>query len=406
MTRFTYTAEKAGGETYTGVAEAHDRFELYSIVRREGGKIIALSEEGADSWLSLKHWNAAFTAVKEYDKILLARNLGAMLAAGLALSRALSVMERQIKNPKLSATVTQISSDVRRGATLHEALAKFPRMFSNLFVSMVRAGEEGGTLPEALSVVSEQMERMYSLKKKIRGALIYPSIIVIAIFGIGSLMMIYVVPTLAQTFEEMGAQLPTTTRMVIAISDFLVGNTLLAAGGIIALLVFVLGALRTTAGKRASDFAFLHTPMIGQIVREVNSARTARTLSSLLSSGVNVLASLEITGQVVQNSYFREVIKNAGASVSKGEPLSTAFARRADLYPAFVSEMMAVGEETGALSEMLKRLAAYYEDEVDRKTKDMSTIIEPFLMVVIGGAVGFFAVSMITPIYSLSQNIG
>lgn len=406
MARFQYTAERAGGETYTGVAEAADRFELYSIVRREGGKIVSLSEEGADSWLSLKHWNATFTSVKEYDKILFARNLGAMLSAGLSLSRALSVMERQIKNPKLSATVTQISSDIRRGTTLHEALAKLPRMFSNLFVSMVRAGEEGGTLPEALSVVSEQMERMYSLKKKIRGALIYPAIIVIAIIGIGSLMMIYVVPTLAQTFEEMGAQLPTTTRIIIAISDFLVGNTLLALGGSIALLIFVLGALRTVAGKRASDLLSLHTPMIGGMVREVNSARTARSLSSLLSSGVDMLASLEITAEVVQNSYFREVIKDASVSVGKGEPLSAAFSRRADLYPAFVSEMMAVGEETGALSEMLKRLASYYEDEVDRKTKDMSTIVEPFLMIIIGGAVGFFAVSMITPIYSLSQNIG
>jgi len=406
MARFQYTAEKAGGEVYTGVAEAADRFELYSIVRREGGKIVTLSEEGAGSSLSLKHWNAALTAVKEYDRILFARNLGAMLSAGLSLSRALSVIERQTKNPKLSSVVTQIASDVRRGATLHEALAKFPRLFSNLFVAMVHAGEEGGSLPEALSVVSEQMERMYILKKKIRGALIYPVIIIIVIIGIGSLMMIYVVPTLAQTFEEMHAQLPTTTRIIIAISDFLVENTLLALGGSIAFLVFIVGAVRTATGKRAADVIFLHTPLIGGMVREVNAARTARTLSSLLSSGVDVLASLEITGQVVQNSFFREVIYDAAANVGKGEPLSTAFARRGDLYPAFVGEMMAVGEETGALSEMLKRLASYYEDEVDRKTKDMSTIVEPFLMVVIGGAVGFFAVSMITPIYSLSQNIG
>src|SRR3990167_7200929 len=277
MARFSYTAEKAGGEMYTGVAEARDRFELYSIVRREGGKIVAMSEEGTNSWFNLKYWNAKLTTVKEYDKILLARNLGAMLGAGLALARALSVLERQVKNPKLSATITQIASDVRRGASLHEALAKFPRMFSNLFVSMVRAGEEGGTLPEALSVVSEQMERMFTLKKKIRGALIYPVIIIIAIIGIGSLMMVYVVPTLAQTFEEMHAQLPTTTRIIIAISDFLVENTLLALGGSIAFLVFIVGAVRTATGKRAADVIFLHTPLIGGMVREVNAARTART---------------------------------------------------------------------------------------------------------------------------------
>ena len=391
---------------YTGIAEAHDRFELYSIVRREGGRLIAVSEDGANNWLNLTYWNAKLTSVKEYEKILFARNLGAMLSAGLALARALSVMERQTKNPKLRAVTTQIASDVRRGATLHEALAKFPHLFSHLFVAMVRAGEEGGSLPDALAVIADQTERMYQLKKKIRGALIYPSIIVIVIIAIGVLMMIYVVPTLAQTFAEMNAKLPRSTQIIIAISNFLVQNTIVAIGGsLLALLVIYLG-VRTPLGRRMADLVFIHLPLTGPMVKEVNAARTARTLASLLSSGVDVLASLEIAKQVVQNSYFRDVIADAGKSVGRGEPLSSAFVRREDLYPVFVGEMMAVGEETGALSEMLKRTALFYEDEVDRKTKDMSTIIEPFLMVIIGCAVGFFAVSMITPIYSLSQNIG
>jgi len=406
MTRFTYTAEKAGGDTYTGVAEAPDRFELYSIVRREGGRIVSVSEEGANNWFSIAYWNSKLTTVKEYDMILFARNLGAMLSAGLALARALAVMERQTKNPKLSYVVRQIASDVRRGATFHEALAKFPRRFSNLFVAMVRAGEEGGSLPDSLAVVADQMERMYQLKKKIRGALIYPSIIVIAIIGIGILMMVYVVPSLAQTFAEMHAELPSSTKIVIAISNFLVQYTVLAFGLAIALFALIYTGVRTPLGKRMVDLTLIWTPLIGGMVREVNAARTSRTLASLLSSGVDVLSSLEITGQVVQNSYFREVIKDAARGVGQGEPLSAVFVRREDLYPAFVGEMMAVGEETGALAEMLKRLAVFYEDEVDRKTKDMSTIIEPFLMIAIGGAVGFFAISMITPIYSLSQNIG
>ena len=271
---------------------------------------------------------------------------------------------------------------------------------------MVRAGEEGGSLPDSLAVVSDQMERMYQLKKKIRGALIYPAIIVIAIIGIGVLMMIYVVPTLASTFAEMNAELPASTRAVIGVSNFLVQNTVLAFVITAAGIALVYAGVRTPFGKRAADLTFVRMPLIGVMVREVNAARTSRTLASLLSSGVDVLASLEIAGQVVQNSYFRDVIAEAGKSVGRGEPMSSAFVRREDLYPAFVGEMMAVGEETGALSEMLKRLALFYEDEVDRKTKDLSTIIEPFLMVAIGGAVGFFAVSMITPIYSLSQNIG
>ena len=218
-------------------------------------------------------------------------------------------------------------------------------------------------------------------------------------------MMTQVVPTLAQTFEEMNADLPRSTQAVIAISDFLVENTVLA----ITLLLLGIGALyaamQTSWGRRGRDFLFIKMPLIGEMVREVNAARTSRTLSSLVSSGVDVLTSLEITGEVVQNSYFREVIQSAKVSVGKGEPLSAAFVRREDLYPPFVGEMMSVGEETGQVADMLSRLALFYEDEVDRKTKDMSTVIEPFLMVIIGAAVGFFAVSMISPIYQLSQNI-
>ena len=227
----------------------------------------------------------------------------------------------------------------------------------------------------------------------------------IAIIGIGAMMMIYVVPTLAATFKEMNADLPTSTKIIIGISDFLAQNTILAAILFFGLIAGVIAGMRTSMGKRAADWLFLHTPMIGTMVREVNAARTSRTLASLLSSGVSVLTALEIVEEVIQNTYFKEVIHASAVSVGQGEPISAVFARREDLYPAFVGEMMAVGEETGQLAEMMKRLALFYEDEVDRKTKDMSTIIEPFLMLIIGAAVGFFAVSMIAPIYSLSQNI-
>lgn len=405
MAHFSYTAEKAGGEAYKGVAEARDRFELYEVVRREGGRILSVTEDNDRSFLSVRYWNTLLANIKEYDKILLARNLSAMLGAGLSLSRALAVIERQTRNPKLQDVVSEISSSVRRGDTLHAALAKFPRVFSSLFVAMVRAGEEGGDLAASLALVGDQMERMYNLKKKIRGALMYPSIIVIAIIGVGYLMMTNVVPTLAQTFAEMHAELPASTRAVIAVSTFLTNNVALAAALLVGTVVIIWSALRTTAGRRGRDWAFLHIPIIGGLVREANAARTARTMASLLSAGVDVLTALEISREVVQNSYFREVIADAQKAVGAGEPLSSVFQKNEDLYPPFVGEMMSVGEETGATPEMLKRLAIYYENEVDDKTRDMSTIIEPFLMIFIGGAVGFFAISMITPIYSLSSNV-
>ncbi|HEY4519791.1 MAG TPA: type II secretion system F family protein [Candidatus Paceibacterota bacterium] len=405
MARFTYTAEKDGGEVYRGATDAHDRFELYQIVRQEGGKIIAMEEDRSTTVWSLAYWNAFISSVSEQQKILFTRNLGAMLSAGLSLARALSVIERQTRNPKLSKVITSVAGSVRHGDPLHEALAQFPRIFSPLVVAMVRAGEESGELPNSLQVIAEQMERMHTLKKKVRSALIYPTIVVVAIVGIGVLMMIEVVPTLAQTFKEMNVDLPASTQSIIALSNFLVEYTFVA---IILFLGSVSGVylgLRTKIGKRIADKTFLTAPLIGTIVREVNSARTARTLSSLLSAGVAVLQALEISGEVVQNSYFRDVLKDAIRDVSAGEALSKTFGKNEALYPAFVGEMIAVGEETGHLADMLKRLAEYYESEVDRKTKDLSTVIEPFLMVAIGAAVGFFAVSMISPIYSLSQNI-
>lgn len=403
--RFTYTAENSGGEVYRGVANVSDRFELYSMVRREGGRIISMDRDDSTSVFSFRYWNAKFSTVPESERIIFARNLGAMLTAGLSLARALSVLERQSKNAKLIEVLSQIESDVRRGKPLHEAVEQFQGTFSRLFIAMIKSGEEAGDLPGALKGAAEQMDRSYTLKKKIRGALIYPAIIVIAIVGIGAMMLTQVVPTLAQTFEELGADLPTSTQIIIGISDFLIEHTLLAILLLSLIILSVIMALRTDWGKRARDWSFLAIPVIGTIVREVNAARTARTMHSLLSSGVDMLTALSITGEVVQNTYFRDVLKTARDDVQKGEPLSKAFARNEKLYPPLVGEMIAVGEETGALTEMLTRLADFYEDEVSRKTKDMSTIIEPFLMIIIGAAVGFFAISMIAPIYQLSENI-
>lgn len=405
MARFRYTAEKKGGEVYKGIAEARDRFDLYEIIRREGARLVQVTEDRRTGLWSPHYWNTLVVRVSEYDKVLFARNLGAMLSAGLSLARSLSVIERQTKNLKLKDTVTEIESSVRRGDTLHQSFARFPHTFSPLFVAMVRAGEEGGDLPSSLTLVADQMERVYNVKRKIRGALIYPCIIISAIIGVGVLMMTSVVPTLAKTFADMHATLPLSTRTIIAISNFLTLHAVLSAEVFVGMAVALVIALRTSAGKRVRDLILLHIPLIGGLVREANAARTSRTLASLLSAGVAVLTALEISHEVVQNSYFREVITEAQKKVAAGEPLSVSFALREDLYPAFVGEMMAVGEETGQTPEMLKRLAIYYENQVDDKTRDMSTIIEPFLMIFIGISVGFFAVAMITPIYTLSSSI-
>lgn len=405
MARFSYTAQRESGEVYKGVADAADRFELYKIIRREGGKVITVKEGPGGSVWSINYWNARITSVPEQVKISFAQSLSAMLKAGLPLSRALSVIERQTTNPRFTNVLVEVSNDVRRGAAFNEALSKFPNVFSPLFAAMVRSGEESGNLSGALRTVGDQMERMHTLKKKVRGAMLYPAIIIVAIFGIGTLMMIQVVPTLSQTFKELNVDLPVSTQAIISLSDFLVAHTFWAAVIFLVSLIGILIAVRTASGKRFLDWFFLRMPLVGGIIRELNSARTARTVSSLLGSGVAMVTAIAITREVVQNSYFRDVLRAAEEGIQRGEPFSRAFAVNENLYPPLVGEMIAVGEETGDLAGMLENLANFYEEEVSRKTKDMSTIIEPFLMVLIGGAVGFFAIAMVSPIYKLSDAI-
>jgi type IV pilus assembly protein PilC len=328
-----------------------------------------------------------------------------MIKAGLAITRALSVMGRQSKNRKLKSVLAALEQHISKGGTFHEALSQFPDVFSPLMVSMVRAGEESGKMAEALIVVSEQMERSYQLQKKIRGALIYPVIIVLAMIVIGILMLIYVVPTLTQTFNELGVELPRSTKVVIGVSSFLTDNTVISLSALIIFGALLAAALRTRAGRRLADFVVLHLPLIAPMAREVNAARTARTLSSLLSAGVEMIAAIGITRDVVQNSYYKDILSRAEKDVQQGVQLSKVLEESGDTYPVLVAEMVAVGEETGQLSSMLHEVAEFYESEIDQQTKDLSTVIEPFLMLIIGTVVGFFAISMISPIYSLSGGI-
>ena len=406
MAKFSYTAEKAGGELYQGTAEARDRFELYEIIRREGGRLVHLTDQTTPRFWSTQYWDIKLSRVSEQQKILFTRNFGSMLAAGLSVARALSVIERQTKNPKLKAVVSQIGGDVRRGSTLHEAFAKFPTIFAPQVIAMIRAGEESGDLSSSLKLTADNLERSHTLKKKIKGAMFYPTIVLIVIAGIGALMMIYVVPTLAETFIKTGGTLPLSTRIVIGISNALSQHTLSTFAVLVLAGLLLYAAGKSGRGKVARSWLVLRIPKIGEMAREVNAAKTSRSLSALISAGVDVMTALDITEDMLKNVYFREVIVVAKKAVAQGEPLSSTFMKYDKLYPAFVGEMMSVGEETGQTADMLKSIAVYYEDEVDRKTKDLSTIIEPFLMIVIGAAVGFFAVSMITPIYQVTQDIG
>jgi len=344
--------------------------------------------------------------VKRIEIIQTAKNLSAMLSAGLSISRALSVIERQSSNKSLKAIATGLSEEVRKGASFHQSLTTYPRVFPEIFVAMARAGEESGSLSESLSVVALQMERSEELRRKIKGAMIYPAIVITAVVIVGILMLVYVVPTLTSTFTSLGVQVPLATRIIVAMSDFMVAHVGIVFLGLIAFVIGAILFVRSRPGSKLVLGGALHMPVIGELVRETYAARASRTLSSLLSAGVPVLEALAITKEVVHAQVFADVVAEAEEHVRKGELLSTAFSEHSKLYPILMSDMLAVGEETGKVAEMLKQIAEFYEEDVAQRTKDLSTIIEPILMLIIGSVVGVFAVSMIAPIYQLSSAIG
>ncbi len=403
MSHFTYKAKRSDGEVYKGEKDANDRFELYKMLKESGEEVLDVQEKNSSSMFSKGMTiNLPFMhSIKMQDKINFARNLSSMISAGLAMSRALSVMERQTKNQELRKILVSLQKDISEGKTLSQAMSSYKNVFSALFISMVAAGEQSGSLSESLRIVGVQMDKTYALQRRVKGAMMYPGIILSAMVIIAVLMLTYIVPTLMKTFTELNVQLPASTRFVLFLSNALRDHGLLVFLGFVILVVIFILLKRSEQGKNTIDYAVLKIPVIGEIVKEVNSARTARTLSSLLSSGVDVVESVRITGDVIQNVRYKDILKRAGEAIEKGEPISKIFTQNEKYYPLFLGEMMNVGEETGKIGEMLLGVANFYEEDVDQKTKDMSTIIEPFLMVIIGGAVGFFAISMISPMYSL-----
>jgi type IV pilus assembly protein PilC len=408
MPIFTYQGEDNGGKKVKETVTADDRYAVYDIARTNGHTISSIEEKSnfsLNNLIDMEAINYKLGRVKQDELVMMTRNLGSMLVAGLTVIRALSVIERQSSNAKLKGVMKKIAARLNKGDQFNEALKEFPEVFSDLYIAMVRAGEESGNLAETLQTLAVQMERSSTLKKKIKGAMMYPSIVLIVMLVIGVLMMIFVMPQITGIFKGMGKDLPAMTKILINTSDFMVHYTFLTIGGIIAFFVGMGYLLRSKPGKVGTSWLVPKLPVIGTLAKEMNSARTARTLSSLLNSGVDVIQSLEITEEVVQNVFYKKIIRDARARVEKGSALSDAFIERSDLYPILVGEMILVGEETGQIAGMLGELAIFYETEVERKTKDLSTIIEPLLMVVIGGGVGFFALALIAPIYSIGDGI-
>lgn len=402
---FTYKAKLKNGEIFEGIMEATDRFALSHDLKSKGNTPISITEKKDHSFDFPGLLGRFFSRIKTEELIVFTKNLSGMLRAGLSLYRALSVLKKQTKNIKFDKILTSLSNEINAGGTLSSGLTKFPDIFSKLFVSMTKAGEESGNLAGALSEVGANLEKAHALTKKIRGALIYPGVILSAMVLIGVLMFAFVVPTLAGTFKELGVELPASTKFIIFLGNFFSEYLILSFALIIGSVVGIVSLLRANFMSKYIHYLIIRLPIVGNMSKELNTARTTRTMSSLLLSGVSITRAIEITEDVVQNVYYKKVLEKAREEIQKGALFSKAFEENPNLYPVMMTEMVQVGEETGKLSDMLLQIASFYEGEIENKTKNLSIIIEPVLMIFIGAAVGFFAISMISPLYSILDNI-
>lgn len=400
MSNYNYIAKNKQGEPKTGILEAEDERQLATMLREEG-YILIKADLAEKKKLKLQFSIPFLIKVSLVNKIMFTRNLRVMVTAGVSLPRALSILSEQTKSKKFKKVILDMRQEIIKGEAFSNALARHPTVFPEVFVNMIKVGEESGTLEKVLDVLTNQMEKEYEIKSRLKGAMIYPIVIICAMIGIGILMLIIVVPKLSQLFIELKIPLPLTTRAVIAFGNFLNSFWYLIPFVIVLIVLLFKFILQTKTGKLVLDTIVLKIPFISPLIKKTNAASTVRTLSSLVSAGVPIVRSLEIVSGALGNIYYKRAMMEAADRVKKGSKLGEVLKGYENIYPILVIQMITVGEETGETSAILQKLADFFEDEVANATKNMSSVIEPILMLIIGAAVGFFAVSMIQPMYSM-----
>ncbi|MDN5819645.1 MAG: type II secretion system F family protein [bacterium] len=408
MSNFKYTAINPSGNTVTGTTESTDRTSVIDALNKQGLRPISVKEAKAGGG-SIDLNNLFGPAkVKSDDIVIFTRQLSAMVGAGVPLLRSLTSMADNTESAALKNVLTGVTKDIESGSPLGEALAKYPNTFSDVYVNMVAAGEAAGILDEILGRLAMQQEKSASMRKKIKSAMTYPMVLiaitVIAFFG----LMLFVMPSIGGIVKNLGgegAELPPLTQAMLAISDFMRNYWFIVfpvmAAGVVALLRYI----KTPVGKKQFHRVILKLPAINTIIKKVAVARFARTFSALMGAGVSVLESLDITGKAIGNSVYEEALHKASENVENGDQLSKIIAEHNDLFPAIISQMLSVGEETGQTDKVLVKVADFYEEEVDIAIDGLSSIIEPIMIVMMGGMVGLIAASVMLPIAGMANQI-
>lgn len=420
--QFTYKATTKEGKTVTGTAEAANRAALLSLLHKQGVHPVLI--EAGKGKSKMGGMFGPKKKVKLADLVIFTRQLSTMISAGVPLARSLGALQGDSDNPFMREVLASITKDVESGDNLGNAFAKYPTVFSEVYVNMVRAGEEGGILDEILKRLATQVEQDASIRKKIKSAMAYPVVIltitVIAFFGI----MLFIVPKLGGILTSLGgpnAKLPVYTRVLLSFSNFCTGpsflkhvpipiidkipNLILIALIVTIITIYTLRYIRTPRGKYRFHALLLRTPIVKTIVLKVAIARFSRTFASLMGSGVSVLDALEVTGAALGNKVIEAELVAAAQEVKNGKQLSEPLSHSKH-FPPIVAQMLMVGEETGQIDTVLVKIADFYEEEVEVLIDGLAAIIEPIMIIVMGAGVGLIAASVMGPIANLSKNIG
>jgi len=339
------------------------------------------------------------------EKLFFVQHLGVMLKAGISLSLALKTLAKQTGNKRFTRILNQISVSVEKGVSLTDSLKPHANIFGQLFISMVESGELSGKLENVLQQLYIQLKKQHELISKVKGALSYPIVIVIAMFGIGVFMMIMVIPKITAMFAEFGAELPLPTKILIAVSNTILNHGLLFSVGLIVFVLIFIQILRTERGKYIFQSIALKLPIVSPIIKKINLARFARTISSLLKTDIMIIKTFQITANVLGNLHYRQALVDMSNKIKKGGTINEVIAQYPKLFPPVVTAMVSVGEETGELDSILDELAQFYEGEVDQIMNNLPAIIEPVLILTLGVVVGGIAVAVIMPMYSLTTAI-
>jgi type IV pilus assembly protein PilC len=401
MPFFEYQAKNYEGLSIKGTIEAASESAAMEILAEKKLLPIALKlkSEHGDLFAKLSFLNK----ISAKDLVLFSRQLSVMKSANLPLVQSLRILEKQTVNPKLKLAIAEIADEVDGGARLSQAMASFPEIFSNFFISVIKSGETSGRLDEILNYLADQQEKDYDLMSKIKGAMIYPAFIVGGLVVVGIVMMIYVVPKLTDIMQETGGELPLTTRLLIGISYFLSHYWYVL--GILAMLAVVALRfyLRTPQGKLFFDIAKIRLPIFGKLFQRIYLVRFTRSMSTLLAGGVTLVESLKVTGEIVGNAVYQDLVERTTKEVEDGNPVSSVFMQSKEV-PVMISHMMSIGEQTGHLDGVLERLTNFYAREIDNLVTNLVSLIEPLIMVVLGVAVGMMVAAIIMPMYNMASS--